>query len=55
MRTVGANDEVRVALVGIGDAKAVGGVGGRGRQLTTSLQNASVRGSLPYVTSTRIS
>ena len=29
----GANDDVRLAVVGIGSAEAEGGVGGRGHQL----------------------
>lgn len=32
------NDEVRLAVVGLGDTKAVGGVGGRGHQLIGSLR-----------------
>ncbi|MFI5381109.1 MAG: Gfo/Idh/MocA family protein [Tepidisphaerales bacterium] len=35
----GANDQVRIAVVGIGSKEAVGGVGGRGRQLINALAN----------------
>jgi predicted dehydrogenase len=38
-----ANDDVRLALIGIGSAEAKGGVGGRGRQLMSALQK--VRGA----------
>jgi predicted dehydrogenase len=34
---LGANDAVRVAVIGLGDTAAVGGVGGRGKQLIASL------------------
>lgn len=37
-RVIGANDTVRIAVIGVGDTKAVGGVGGRGHQLIASLQ-----------------
>ena len=37
-KPVGANNDVRIAVVGIGSKEAVGGVGGRGRQLIGSLQ-----------------
>lgn len=36
-RTLGANDAVRVAVVGMGGTDTVGGVGGRGHQLIASL------------------
>ncbi len=36
-RVAGANDAVRVAVIGMGDTKAIGGVGGRGHQLIASL------------------
>jgi predicted dehydrogenase len=39
----GANNDVRIAVVGIGSADAKGGVGGRGRQLISAL--ARVRGA----------
>ena len=39
----GANEDVRIAVVGIGSKDAVGGVGGRGLQLIDSLQK--VRGA----------
>jgi len=42
-RPAGANDDVRIAVVGIGSAEAKGGVGGRGRQLISALQK--VRGA----------
>ena len=32
------NDTVRVAIIGMGDTKAVGGVGGRGHQLIPHVQ-----------------
>ena len=35
--TIGANDSIRVAVVGLGSTDAVGGVGGRGHQLIASL------------------
>jgi predicted dehydrogenase len=41
-KPVGANDDVRIAVVGMGSAEAKGGVGGRGNQLIASLQK--VRG-----------
>src|SRR5688572_29334268 len=37
-RTIGANDAVRVAVIGMGGTETVGGVGGRGHQLIASLQ-----------------
>ena len=37
-RPAKANDDVRLAVVGIGSAEAKGGVGGRGRQLIDALQ-----------------
>lgn len=37
-RTMGANEAIRVAVIGLGDTTAVGGVGGRGHQLIASLQ-----------------
>jgi hypothetical protein len=37
-RPLGANDDVRIAVVGVGSKEAVGGVGGRGHQLIGSLQ-----------------
>jgi hypothetical protein len=37
----GANDAVRVAIVGLGGIDTVGGVGGRGRQLIRRLQEVS--------------
>ena len=37
----GANDDVRLAVVGIGSAEAKGGVGGRGRQLISALRKVS--------------
>ena len=42
-RSAGANEDVRLAVVGIGSAEAKGGVGGRGRQLISALQK--VRGT----------
>src|SRR5271165_2880312 len=39
----GANDDVRLAVVGLGSAEAKGGVGGRGRQLISALRK--VRGA----------
>jgi predicted dehydrogenase len=36
-RTVGANDAVRVAVIGMGGTETIGGVGGRGHQLIASL------------------
>lgn len=38
VRAAGANDEIRVAVVGLGGIDVVGGVGGRGRQLIRHLQ-----------------
>jgi predicted dehydrogenase len=35
----GVNDHVRIAVVGVGSKEAVGGVGGRGRQLINALGN----------------
>ncbi len=37
-RPIGANEDVRVALIGVGSKEAVGGVGGRGNQLIDSLR-----------------
>jgi predicted dehydrogenase len=36
-RTIGANEAVRVAVIGMGGTETVGGVGGRGHQLIASL------------------
>src|ERR1043166_2637546 len=36
-RTIGANDAVRVAVIGMGGTETIGGVGGRGHQLIASL------------------
>src|SRR5271166_1465554 len=33
----GANAEVRIGVVGLGDVAAIGGVGGRGHQLITAI------------------
>lgn len=38
LRNIGANDTVRVAVIGMGGTETVGGVGGRGHQLIASLQ-----------------
>ena len=38
IRLSGPNDTVRLAVVGLGDTKAVGGVGGRGHQLIPRLR-----------------
>jgi len=38
---VGPNDMVRVAVIGLGDTKAVGGVGGRGHQLIARLREVA--------------
>jgi hypothetical protein len=35
----GVNDHVRIAVVGVGSKEAVGGVGGRGRQIINALGN----------------
>jgi hypothetical protein len=35
-KAAGPNDTVRVAVIGMGDTTAVGGVGGRGHQLIPS-------------------
>ena len=40
----GANNDVRLAMVGIGSAEAKGGVGGRGRQLINALRKKSETG-----------
>ena len=37
-RPKGPNDTIRVAVIGLGDTKAVGGVGGRGHQLIPRLR-----------------
>ena len=36
-RTIGANDAMRVAVIGMGGTETIGGVGGRGHQLIASL------------------
>jgi len=38
LRSNGANDTVRVAVIGMGGTETIGGVGGRGHQLIASLQ-----------------
>ena len=38
VQAAGPNDEIRVAVVGLGGIDVVGGVGGRGRQLVGHLQ-----------------
>ena len=46
-RVVGANDAVRVAVIGLGGTEVVGGVGGRGHQLIAALQRtAGVRAKM---------
>ena len=40
-KPAGANGDVRIAIVGVGSKEALGGVGGRGRQLISSLQKVS--------------
>src|SRR6187401_2058104 len=37
-RVIGANDAIRLAVIGLGASKAVGGVGGRGHQLIARLR-----------------
>src|SRR5262245_44634901 len=37
-KTIGPNDTVHVAVIGLGDTTAVGGVGGRGHQLIPRLR-----------------
>src|SRR4051812_9892477 len=36
-RTIGANESVRIAVIGMGGTETIGGVGGRGHQLIASL------------------
>src|SRR5215207_4262722 len=36
-RKIGANDAIRVAVIGMGGTETIGGVGGRGHQLIASL------------------
>jgi predicted dehydrogenase len=38
---IGANDTIRLAVIGMGDTEAVGGVGGRGHQLIEALHQVS--------------
>ena len=37
-RVIGANDDIRLAVIGLGATNAVGGVGGRGHQLIARLR-----------------
>ena len=52
-RTTGANDAVRVAVIGMGGTETIGGVGGRGHQLIASLLQVPDVGSPRCATSIR--
>ena len=52
-RSVGPNDAVNVAVIGLGSTTAVGGVGGRGHQLSAGSARSPVSRSSRSATPTR--